>query len=450
MQRFSEIREMISHYAASDPSSHALMYEYEGQISFVSYSELLTTIDSRAAELRSSGKKTVGVLSDGSLECILEIFSALTAGMRIVMLDENLDDETLQQLIVYTDIDSLWGDEDLVSELTPFLVSPVDGHGKEVLFFTSGTTERSKAVVLTESSLMSSAYNGSSVLPLSSDDILLLTLPLAHVFGFICGLIWGLSCGACVAVGRGPRHYADDYALFKPTAVSLVPMLLGFLVKARAFNPELKTVLIGAGDCPDELINAAKALGKHVCFGYGLTETSSGVALSVSGDPRAMTICPDFAVTIASDGEILIKGDPCMMKGYYKMPDATEAVLKDGIFSTGDLGFLDEDQKLHITGRKKEMLVLSDGTKVFLPEYEKECRAALLEEDLCILKVGEDICLAICPKQELSESEMIAKLAGVTGKRPRGQQIKRVIIRNQPLPRTASGKIKRWELEKQL
>ena len=119
MQRFSEIREMICYYADKDPSGNALMYEQEGCVLSVSYSELLTTIDSRAAELRSSGKKTVGVLSDGSLECILEIFSALTAGMRIVMLDENLDDETLQQLILYTDIDSLWGDEELVSELEP-------------------------------------------------------------------------------------------------------------------------------------------------------------------------------------------------------------------------------------------------------------------------------------------------------------------------------------------
>ena len=442
---------MIAYRAEKAPSDGALKYEQDGMIRCVSYSELLYLLDRRAEELNSTGSSTIGILSDGSYACVLEILSALTAGKRVVMLDENLDEDTLTMLITYTDCDSLWSEDDeLLEDLGGSLTAPVSGHGREILFFTSGTTERSKAVVLTEESLLSSAYNGSYILPLSPDDVLLCMLPLGHVFGFVCGLLWGLSCGAAVALGRGPRYYALDCSFFKPTAVSLVPMLLGFLLKSGAFNPELRIILIGAGDCSDELINAARMLGKQVCFGYGLTETSSGVALSVSGDPRAMTVCPDFRVTIAPDGEILIEGAPCMMKGYHKMASATDTVLKDGVLASGDLGYLDEDGKLHITGRKKEMLVLSDGTKVFLPEYEKECRTALGEEDLCILKKDEDICIVVCPVGSISEKDVLENLRDVILKRPRGQQIRKVIIRNTPLPRTASGKIKRWELEKEL
>ncbi|MBR2806044.1 MAG: acyl--CoA ligase [Oscillospiraceae bacterium] len=451
MERFRTIRDMIAYRAEKAPSNDALEYEQDGIVRYVSYSELLYLVDRRAEKLKNSEGSTIGILSDGSYACVLEILSALTAGKRIVMLDENLDDDNLKALISYTDCDSLWSsDEELIEDLRDSLVTSIYGNGGDILFFTSGTTERSKAVVLTEESLLSSAYNGSYILPLTPDDVLLCMLPLGHVFGFVCGLLWGLSCGAAVALGRGPRYYAADCSFFKPTAVSLVPMLLGFLLKSGAFNPELRIILIGAGDCSDELINAAKTLGKQVCFGYGLTETSSGVALSVSEDPRAMAVCPDFRIMIASDGEILIEGAPCMMKGYYKMPEATNAVLKDGVLTSGDLGYMDEDGKLHITGRKKEMLVLSDGTKIFLPEYEKECRTALGEDDLCIFKKDEDICIAVCPNVEVSEKDVLEKLRDVIFRRPRGQQIRKVIIRNTPLPRTVSGKIKRWELEKEL
>ena len=117
------------------------------------------------------------------------------------------------------------------------------------------------------------------MLPLSPDDTLMCMLPLGHVFGFVCGLLWGLSSGASVALGRGSRHYMDDLLFFRPTTLSAVPLLWGFLLKYKVINPELKLVLIGAGDCSRQLLEAAHALGIRVAFGYGLTETSSGVAI---------------------------------------------------------------------------------------------------------------------------------------------------------------------------
>ena len=75
-------------------------------------------------------------------------------------------------------------------------------------------------------------------LVLAPEDVLMCMLPLDHVFGFVCGLLWGLSCGACVALGRGQRHYFDDLKFFKPTALSAVPMLLGFLWQKQLLNRE--------------------------------------------------------------------------------------------------------------------------------------------------------------------------------------------------------------------
>ena len=439
--RFDGFEHMLSHFAAQTPDAPALRYEKKT----LSFSELYSRVCERAGELRRGGKTCLGLLADGSMDCVIELFAANLAGLQLVMLDASLEPETLKPLIRYTDVDLLWGDEDLCEELDAALMAGVrDGKGK-LLFFTSGTTERSKAVVLTDHSLCQSAWNGSAKLPLSPDDTLLCLLPLGHVFGFVCGLMWGLSCGACVALGRGARHYIDDCQFYKPTAVSVVPMLLGFLIKQRCVNPELKLVLVGAGDCPPALLGAAAQMGLRVSFGYGLTETSSGVAISVSGDPFAMEVCPDDTITLAEDGEILIDAPTCMMQGYYKRPDATRAVLIDGLLHTGDLGRFDGEGKLHITGRKKDMLVLPDGTKIFLPEYESALMQALGHTELAVtLRDGRPL---LVYSGEGDEEKIGEKLRELMRGLPRGQQISGVLVTEEPLPRTATGKIKRWELQ---
>lgn len=439
--RFDHFEDMLRHWAETAPDAPALQYENKT----LSFSEFWGNVQQRAEELRQSQGSCLGLLADGSLACVTELFAANLAGLQIVMLDENAPSVLLRQLIVYTDVDMLWGDEDLREELSPALTEGVkDGAGR-ILFFTSGTTERAKAVVLTDHSLCQSAYNGSEKLPLSPDDRLLCLLPLGHVFGFVCGLLWGLSCGACVALGRGARHYIDDCAFYRPTAISAVPLLLGFLMKQRLLNEELKLILVGAGDCPPALLQAASAMGIRVSFGYGLTETSSGVAISVSGDPYAMEVCPDDTITLAEDGEILISAPTCMMQGYYKQPESTKAVLIDGIFHTGDLGRFDEDGRLHITGRKKDMLVLSDGTKIFLPEYEAAIAKVLGNPEIAVILQNDRPLLIY--SGEATEQELSKALLPLMTELPRGQRLSGIRITDEPLPRTATGKIKRWELQ---
>ena len=442
--RFQSFEEMLSTWAERKEKGPALLFDEGGRKSW-SYAELLSRVRTRASALRAGGKSCIGILADGSRDCVTEIFAAVLAGLQVVMLDENAPEELLRRLIVYTDIDTLWGDGDLCEELAPALTQGVkDGAGK-ILFFTSGTTEQAKAVVLTERSLCASAYNGGAKLPLQPEDRLLCLLPLGHVFGFVCGLLWGLSCGAAVALGRGARHYGDDCAFFEPTAVSVVPLLLGFLLQRRLTNPGLKLVLVGAGDCPAKLLAAAAAMGLRVSFGYGLTETSSGVAISVRGDPFAMEVCPDDTITLAEDGEILIEAPTCIMQGYYKRPADTAAVLADGVLHTGDLGRFDEEGKLHITGRKKDMLVLPDGTKLYLPEYEARLMQALGHTELAVILRDSRPVLVFSGEGEAEE--ILRRLRPVTEKLPRGQQLAGAIVINEPLPRTATGKIKRWELQ---
>ncbi|MBQ4303117.1 MAG: AMP-binding protein, partial [Lachnospiraceae bacterium] len=196
-----------------------------------------------------------------------------------------------------------------------------------------------------------------------------------------------------------------------------------------------------------------------VSFGYGLTETSSGVAISVPGtldfDPFAMEICPEDTVVLAEDGEILVSSESCMMKGYYGHPEDTEKVLKDGILSTGDLGRFDEKGRLRIIGRKKEILVLRDGTKIFLPEYEARIGAALPGKDFTVLEKDGRPVLVLSDKEAASAPEShVAKvraliqsqLKEIMASLPRGQQLGGILFTAFPLPRTATGKVKRWEI----
>ena len=440
--KYRSFKELLEYNAEKYPEYSAFIYGSEKNS--LTNREFKERVYKRSEELDKEAFSVLGILCDGSIDCVIEIFACVLTKKQLVLFNQNIPDEILKELIDYTDVDRLYGDEELVEEFEDKLSHGITERNGNILFFTSGTTQRSKAVVLNERSLLASAYNGSDALPLTKDDILLNMLPLDHVFGFVCGLLWGITNQATVALGRGLRHSVEDCLFFRPTALSAVPMLWGFLLKQKAINPELKLVLIGAGDCSDELLQAGKAMGIRISFGYGMTETSSGVAISVEGDPRAMQVCKEDEITIAEDGEILVRADTCMMSGYYKMRQETEEVLKDGILYTGDLGYLDEEGKLHITGRKKEMIIMDDGTKVFLPEYEKELMTVLNNTELCVVKRENSLRLVI--QSDEDEESIIAKIKAINDMRPRSQQINKIEKRKEALPRTASGKVKRWEI----
>ncbi len=446
LRRDRDFFAMLQRQALLRPDHPALRFDAD---CCLSYRQLLDRVALEAEHWLASKKSCLAVLCDGSADCVCTIFGAAEAGLQIVLLDGNLPEEQIGPLLRATDADALWGQENLDEDVTPYLTGGVtDGAGK-LLFFTSGTTSSARAVVLSQASLCASAWNGSALLPLYPDDTLLCLLPLNHVFGFVCGLLWGLNCGACVALGRGPRFYGQDMLHYRPTAASVVPLLLGFLLKQQALNKELNLVLIGAGDCPPALPAALKRQDIRVSFGYGLTETSSGVALSLGEDPYAMTVCPDDRVRMAEDGEILIENRSCMMQGYYHDPDATAAVLRDGVLHTGDLGRFDENGLLHITGRKKEILVFPDGTKLYLPEYEAGIAKLLPEREFAVLELDGSPVLYLRGRKD-ERGAILAALEPLMRELPLARRLKALYLDPAPLPRTATGKIQRWIIKEKV
>ena len=449
---YNSFEDLVTRMASDRPDAIALLHGANDRYQRVTWKGFETDIHARAEQLRETGKTCLAILADGSYTCLVELFAANIAGMQVAMLDAAVPDKMLAQLLPYVDADALWcSSKQRAESLAGYLAGPAADPTDNILFFTSGTTSRSKAVTLTSASLLASAYGGSGTFPLTAGDVLLCVLPLAHVFGFVCGLLWPWLCGATVALGRGGRHVFDDWTFFHPTATSVVPILLEHLLRRNLINPELQAILIGAGDCPDERLQEVKDRGIRLAFGYGLTETSSGVAISAEGaDPRAFQVCPGSTITLAEDGEVLIQTPLAMMKGYYKMPDDTAEVLIDGVLHTGDLGSFDENGCLHLQGRKKEMLVLPGGTKIYLPEYEREISEQLGTTEIAVvLRRGMPV-LVLDDLADNTRDAVMGKLKDVMETWQNDQRLADVVELGHELPRTATGKVQRWLLEAEL
>ncbi len=445
--RYSGFRHLLEHLADNHPDDTAFIYEDNG-ICRMTYGEFYVAVLLRSQQLQESGKTCIAIFADGTLASIIKIFASVLGGLQTVLIDPSVPLEQAGELIRYADCDTIYGRQEHIEHCTPYLTRGILDGTSRVLFFTSGTTSRAKAVVLSDYSLMQSAWNGSEMLPLKRGDVLLSLLPHAHVFGFVCTLLWPLFNAVPVALGRGMRHYIDDCQHFRPTVISAVPSLLQFLLKQNCLNEELRLILVGAGDCSDEVMQAVKDKGIQLSFGYGLTETSSGVAISTGGDPRALDICPDDTIVIAEDSEILIESRTCMMQGYYKHSTDTINTVQNGVLHTGDLGFIDSDGRLHLTGRKKDILVLSDGTKIYLPEYESELAEAIGCDKIAVaLKNGRPVLIA---ETDLNRDEVQPKINDFNRRQTRGRQIADMIVLGHPLPVTATGKLQRWKLEKEI
>lgn len=382
-------------------------------------------------------KQRVGIMIENTYSSILSLFAMAYQKKDIILFNPMEEEKTLQRQIQSSDTSLLLGRKEIIDRFLSYLREDIKNKDPKILFFTSGTTSSSKAVILTEEHLLASCYNGGSILPLKKDDVFLSILPLSHVFGFVCSLLWPLSFGARICLSRGMRHMMDDLSYFNPSVISLVPQMAGFYAKYNLFNQNLRLVLIGAGECNDDILKAIEKKGIQVSYGYGLTETSSGLALSTGPDPRRMTICPLEELRIALDGEILVSSDKILAEGYYKSNETL--IDNEGFFHTGDLGKI-EDGKLILLGRKKDIIVLDDGNKIYLPECEEELKSFLKEEDLA-LEGTYPLVLHIHTKMDRTDIE--EKISLYNKDKINSKKIVQIVFEDNPIGKTLTMKVKR-------
>ncbi|MBI2825918.1 MAG: long-chain fatty acid--CoA ligase [Planctomycetia bacterium] len=248
------------------------------------------------------------------------------------------------------------------------------------ILYTSGTTGEPKGVMLTQGNL---AFNTMAMLKMveqENDDLRLTWLPLSHIFARTCDLYTWIAAGIVLALADSPEAIVANCQEVHPTLINGVPYffdkLQRFLIsQGLADKPGTlqgmlggRARLCGSGGAPlaDHTHLFFKEQGVFISQGYGLTETSPTISTGQLSDTKVGTVgrlVPGVEVKISEEGEILTRG-PHVMRGYWNLPEATAAVLKDGWFYTGDLGEIDKEGYLKITGRKKELIVTAAGKNI--------------------------------------------------------------------------------------
>ncbi len=266
------------------------------------------------------------------------------------------------------------------------------------IMYTSGTTGQPKGVMLTHGNFTSNSQSAYDASPCGPDAVYLNWLPMSHIYARTVDLYGTLVAGVTLALGESPETVVLNIAETQPTHMSGVPRFYEKVLAAvqggdpavaakrlrGLFGPRIDWLGSGGAPCPLAVVEAYHAAGLLLLQGYGLTESSPVISFNRKTKHKLGTVglpIPGVEVKIGPDGEVLSRG-PHIMKGYWKDPAATAEALEDGWLHTGDLGKIDEDGFLSITGRKKELLVLSNGKKVVPNHIE-----GLLATDPCIDQV---------------------------------------------------------------
>lgn len=329
-----------------------------------------------------------------------------------------------------------------------------------MLMFTSGTTGRSKGVMLSERNMCASLHTYSEVaenwitdrlpagqkLPLSHMTL----LPLFHMACFVCVVSYppaGWTLNLCSDI----RDFYRDLGLMHSDVMASAPMLVETVYndmkrgRVGRLNGLWDLCCSSAALDPKMLLELAQN-GFVINQCYGMTETFGDGILNFTQVEKHMSAVgkPDDHVQYKLDetGEICIKGD-CVMLGYYKDPEATAEVIDaDGWFHTGDLARMDEEGFYYITGRKKNLIILASGENVSPEELEKKLALCPAITECIVKEKGQKICAVIyCPEDK--QEEVRAFVTEVNRSLPLYKRISAVEFTAEPLPRNALGKLLR-------
>lgn len=559
---FENIKEIMYHSAEKYGENIAfiLKHKKDKKVEYenISYKRLLEEINYLGTKLFELGyqNKRVAIVGRNRYEWVLTHLANLLGGIVSIPLDKELqmaelesclarskadvvvfdekyidnieeikkrNNTNLQEYICmsqkenYLDIDTLReeGKKLLEAGDQDYIHTEIDSYKMNILLFTSGTTSKSKAVMLSQNNIASNVYAMQLVEGFYQTDVNLAFLPFHHIFGST-EIIMMLACGVATAFPDGLRYVAQNLKEYKVSVFVGVPLLVEAIYKKveEGIEKKGKTKLVNVAKKVSNLLlkfhidirkklfkDILNELGGHMRFvisggapldkkvargfnelgiklvqGYGLTETSPVIAAENEKKVKYGSIgVPMDNVEVEFEnkdengiGELKVKG-PNVMLGYYENPEATKEVLKSGWFYTGDLGYMDKKGFLFITGRKKDMIVLKNGKKVFPEELEllinrldevEECMVFGMPDN----KDKNDVKLSVkivynkevvkekYPDIEKEKLEKIIweKIKEINKTFPPYKYIKNMILTDKELIKTTTKKIKRNEEMRQL
>ena len=442
-------------------------------------------------------KKYAELKSAGALDELEYIIPSYTGEI------EDLSDERLISL------------DDFIKDAVPEKITPSEimrarpRGDMSIMLFTSGTTGSSKCVMLSERNIMACAKAACEAVNFTEDDVTLSVLPIHHTYELtitIAEMLYGIT--SCI--NDNLKHVLKNMKLFRPTSMVLVPLFVSTFnkkiwdeVKKKgkerqfrlgmtaantlkfvgidmrrklfsdvldAFGGNLEKLICGGAAMDPELMNMFDTLGIELCEGYGITECSPLVSVNPYYRRKYGSVGPAVSsceVKIDAEstdeegriiGEILVKGENVMV-GYYDNLEANmEVFTDDGWFRTGDIGYMDADGYLYITGRKKTVIVLNNGKNVFPEEIEEYlAKIECISESVVVGRKKEngdvELTAVVYPNFELypvgMDISVIAedikkKVTELNRNLPSFKQIRNIDVRKTEFEKTTSKKIKRF------
>ena len=426
----------------------------------------------------------IGVYAKNSYDLVKMYLAGVTSGLCVAILPAHLDEKTLFGVSMMFGLKALCYTPDMEERLNvckamnpnlKLLLSSLEGkatpmnskvtsNDPAIIMFTGGTTGRSKGALLSHEALMQGTVNGCYGIPNVFKQRYLLILPMSHVFGLIRNVMTALYTGSALYIVKNNKDMFKDIAIFKPTILVLVPAVAEMALNlSRQFGrnmlgEDLKCIICGAAKVAPYLILEYNKFGIDLYPGYGLTESAN----LVSGNPDQFNKpdsvgypYPHQEFKVVHD-ELWIKGKN-MMVGYVGDENANKEAFEDGWFKTGDLVRFDEDGFLYITGRCKEIIVLSNGENVSPAEVEVFFNALPYVQDSQIFEDVDDkgqhfIALEVVPrmtelakvKEEDKMAFLMKELYKVNETLVPYMRAQRIVIRDKDFERTPAMKILRY------
>ena len=378
-----------------------------------------------------------------------------------------------------------------------------------VMLFTSGTTGTAKCVMLCQKNIWATLVSACSTVEFFPDDTIVSVLPLHHTYELIC-MLSGMDYGHTIGINDSLAHIMKNFAEYKPTGLVLVPLFITtmynrIIAKAKstgqykklraglkisgalrkigidrrrkmfksvldAFGGRLCKIVSGAAPLNPEMVKAFDGFGITIAEGYGITECSPLISVNPyyalkKGSVGPAVPCCKVRIDVREkndkgyeEGEIQVKGDNVML-GYYKNDEENKrAFTEDGWYRTGDVGYMDKDGYIYITGRLKSVIVLENGKNVFPEEIEEylsripeigECVAlGRKAEDgetvnLCVLVYPNTEIYGETPDKEKAYEDINKKIIELNRQLPTFKKIKVLEIVDAPFEKTTTRKIKR-------
>lgn len=468
----------------------------------ITYNKLKEDIDSLGTKLTNLGlkDKRIAVIGENRYEWAVGYLTVVNGVGGVVPLDRELPQNEIESLIIRSKASAvIFSDKvkekiqaikENLKDVEYFIDMDIEGHddeykslsklieeGKElikkgdisytnssideeeikIILFTSGTTDLSKAVMLSHKNLCTNIMDMSSYVYFDSNDTFLSVLPIHHTYECTCGFLCALYRGATIAYCEGLRHIAKNLKEAKVTVMLGVPLIFESMYKKiwesaaksgldkklktgikisnalklvgidaskkifkslhENFGGKLRLLVSGAAAIDPKVSKGFRNLGIAFLQGYGLTECSPILTVNKNDkfkDASAGLPLPHVNLKIDNPnqdgiGEIIAQGDN-VMHGYYENQEATDKILIDGWFYTGDLGYLDKEGFLYITGRKKDVIITKNGKNIYPEEIELLLnRSPYIKECMIYAKndsKGDDIVAAAIIVPELEEFEI--------------------------------------------